>query len=112
MSPRAASPLARRARLLVAAAVALLLLGACTGRPPTPTSYGETTEKNFKNGCEDSAEDEGVSDPVEDCDCAYKAIVDTIPFDQFKAINSDLSEDPGPLPPKMRQILDDCFSSG
>jgi hypothetical protein len=98
-------------RSLLVAAAALLLLGACTGRPPTPTGYGETTEKNFMEGCLESARDEGVTDAQGYCQCSYEAIVDDIPFDQFKEINSDLSETPDSLPDEMQAIAERCASS-
>jgi hypothetical protein len=114
MSSPAALPAHRRARRrlgLVGVAMAVLLLGACTGRPPTPTSYGDTTRTNFLRGCLDVAreDDSGVSDPEDYCRCTYTAIRAQIPFEQFKEINSDLSDDPGSLPPKLQQIRDDCI---
>ena len=40
------------------------------------------------------------------CKCSYTEIVKTIPYDEFKEINSELSDDPGPLPPEMLEIRD------
>jgi hypothetical protein len=94
---------------LVGAVLALVLLGGCTGRPPTPTDYGETTRTNFMRGCTEEAEGVNVSNPQEYCDCSYKAIVKDIPYDEFKKINSELSDDPAPLPPEMVRIRDTCI---
>ncbi len=102
------SPLARRGRLAVAAVFAMLLLGACTGRPPTPTGYGDTTERNFMRGCVDSAKDDGIRRPQDYCQCSYDGIVESIEFDRFKEINSELSDNPGPLPDEMLKIRDAC----
>jgi hypothetical protein len=102
----------RSFRPVVAAALALLLLGACE-RHPAPTGYGDTTQKNFHTGCVDSAKNDShlSSSEAEDyCKCSYTKIVKQIPFDEFKKINSDLSDDPGPLPDKMLTIRDDCLN--
>ena len=112
MFPPAPSPAPRRARrrmALVGAVLALLLLGGCTGRPPTPTDYGDTTRTNFMRGCTEEAEGVNVSNPQDYCECSYTEIVKTIPYDEFKKINSELSDDPGPLPPKMVKIRDTCI---
>ena len=110
MFPPTSSPTPRRARrrmALLGAVLALLLLGGCTGRKPTPTDYGETTRTNFLLGCNEEADAAGVSKPDAYCKCSYSEIVKTIPYDEFKKINSDLSDDPGPLPPKMLKIRDE-----
>ena len=110
MSAPAPPPTRRRARYAVGVALAVLLLGACTGRPPTPTSYGDTTQRNFSRGClaEARQKDSGISDPEQYCKCVYDKIVDTIPFDRFKEVNSDLSDEPGPLPSDLLKIRDSC----
>jgi hypothetical protein len=112
MFPPASSPAPRRAHrrtALIGAVLALLLLGGCTGRPPTPTDYGDTTRKNFMLGCTEEAEGAGVSNPQDYCECSYTTIVKTIPYDDFKEINSELSDDPAALPQKMLDIRDDCI---
>jgi hypothetical protein len=101
-----------RVRAGLAAFGALLLLGACTGSR-TPTGYGDTTRTNFMKGCLEAAKkQDNVSDPDDYCTCSYRAIVKQIPFERFKKINSDLSDDPGPLPKEMLQIRDDCLKTG
>ncbi len=96
----------------MAVAVSLaLLLGACTGRPPTPTGYGDTTRSNFTTGCERFAAGDGISDPQSYCRCAYDAVVRDVPFDEFKDINAALSENPAVLPEELLTIRDDCVST-
>jgi len=112
MFPPASSPTPRRARrrmALLGAVLALLLLGGCTGRKPTPTDYGETTRTNFLLGCNEEADAAGVSKPDAYCKCSYTQIVKTIPYDEFKEINSELSDDPAPLPKEMLEIRDQCI---
>jgi hypothetical protein len=98
--------------VLVAAALALVLLAGCTGRPRTPTGFGEATEKNFRQGCTQSIKDEGIDAPADYCTCVYEAIVDSIPFDEFKEINSKLSENPQQLPDRLLKIRDGCADAG
>jgi hypothetical protein len=102
----------RSARPLVAALLALLLLGACTGRHPDPTGYGDTTKTNFSKGCLETAkQQDNISDPNAYCTCSYNKIVATVPFSKFKEINSDLSDDPAPLPEPLASIAADCVKS-
>ena len=58
--------------------------------------------------CNEEAAGANVPNPQKYCTCSYEAIVDTIPFDEFKEINSELSDEPGPLPKKMLDIRDEC----
>ena len=95
---------------LLGAVLALLLLGGCTGRKPTPTDYGETTRTNFLLGCIEEADRTGVEADDAYCKCSYTEIVKTIPYDEFKEINSELCPTtPAPLPPKMLKIRDKCI---
>jgi hypothetical protein len=106
MSPRSIRP-------LVAALMALLLLGACAGQRD-PTGYGKTTQENFHKGCVASAKNDSnmsASKASDYCTCSYNRIVKDIPFSEFKKINSDLSDDPAPLPDKMLTIRDDCLKA-
>jgi hypothetical protein len=108
-------PYPRRARLGISLLLALLLLGGCSTRKPDPTSYGNTTRTNFLKGCEEKAKDPSNMSATEAeayCKCSYAAIVDQIPFAEFKKINSDLSEHPDQLPEKMLKIRDDCLAAG
>jgi len=113
-TPRRA-PRARRAALTLALVVAL---GACSHQRQVPDSYGNTTEKNFTEGCEESltqTDGEGVAlsaDAAADvCGCSYEAISDPddgIPFEDFKKFNEDLENEPGPLPEAIREKIDAC----
>ena len=112
MYPPPPSSPSRRARprlLLLVAVLAIVLVAGCTGRKPTPTGYGNSTKTNFQLGCIETANETGVNRPTSYCKCSYREIVDTIPFEEFKEINSDLSDDPGPLPEKLLKIRDKCL---
>jgi len=95
-------------------AVAVLLIATSCARHPIPTSYGgdgSGVEKNFIKGCVTPDLGEAGAKAVNStkvCTCAYAAIKATIPFSEFKSINSKLSKNPGPLPDKMLAILTKC----
>ena len=76
----------RRSRWLWLAALALLLTGCASVPSNTPEAYTDTAadgtvivEANYLSACEESGETSS------DCQCFYDAIVDTIPFEDFKA---------------------------
>ena len=119
---------ARRAAALLGAVVMVVTLGAgCTGQAKTPDAYGDTTQKNFLRGCTEETQgaeiaDFALSDADDMCVCVYDAISDEkadtyIPFDDFKALNDDLSDDPGAFSDqgetgqKFQAVTDDCVSS-
>lgn len=114
LAPRRPSH-ARRAALVLAAVVAL---GACSHNREVPTSYGDTTERNFTEGCEealtaDDGEGEALSadDASAICECSYDAISDPdegIPFEDFKEENDALEDEPGPLSTDIRDRVDAC----
>ncbi|MBV9953429.1 MAG: hypothetical protein JO291_15855 [Acidimicrobiia bacterium] len=104
MSPRSTRP-------LLAALMALLLLGACAGHRD-PTGYGKTTERNFSKGCLETAKKQDtVSDPKQYCTCSYAKIIKQISFDDFKKFNSDLSDTPDSLPKPLQAIATTCAQS-
>lgn len=117
MSP---SPI-RRHRLaapLLVAVVALGLLGGCTGQRD-PSSYTDAVEENFLDGCIGTSEDDAADGAVAEganvwgraeCQCAYDAIKKDIPFSEFKQVNSDQIEEPGPLPASFTKVFADCDS--
>ena len=105
-SPMLASPFARAFLVVLSSLVVIALVTGCTGRPSTPDQYGDTTERNFLRGCTDEAE--GVSDIDEVCRCTYDAIVEEIPYDEFKRVNSELSDNPARLPEPFQALLDGC----
>ena len=114
-------PLRPSLRLLVGLAAAVLVLGACTGARQIPDKYGDTTSKNFSEGCIDSmtsgrGEGEAFSrtDARAVCSCAYDGITDAqdgIPFEEFKRITEEQEEDPADLPPRFREIIADCVDT-
>lgn len=93
-----------------ASLLALVLLGGC-GAQRVPSSYTGSVEKNFNKACVAQGRSGGkdkVSDIKSLCTCSYREIKKTFRFSEFKKINSDLSEKPGPLPAKMVKIVDGC----
>jgi hypothetical protein len=118
-------PRLRPSQVLVVLIAVLALLGTACGRQVIPKSYGDTTKKNFKKGCEAEAktppsttegtatttresEDKRIATANQVCTCTYAGLVKKIPFSEFKKLNEELSKDPGPLPEKFLQILDAC----
>jgi hypothetical protein len=109
MSSLPVTTLARRSRRVVAAlAVAVVLLGGCSGARKDPTKYGDTTRSNFLEGCVERGEDEGLDGAAAVCRCAYAGIVRDVSFAQFKKDNDALEKDPGPLPERYQVIIDRC----
>jgi hypothetical protein len=94
--------------VVVALAVAAVILGGCSGARKDPTNYGDTTRRNFVEGCVDRGEDEGLDAAAEVCRCAYTRIVEDVSFAQFKKDNDALEKDPGPLPERYQRIIDRC----
>lgn len=96
----------------------LVALAACTGTRQVPDKYGDTTSKNFKEGCVEtltSTEGEGErytrSDATSVCDCSYDGITDPdrgIPFEEFKTLYSEQEDDPSALPQEILDIVDGC----
>ncbi len=84
-----------RLQLLAACAAIALLVSACvnTGEP---TSYDDTVEENFFNGCEIAAEADPAIRPVAQryCACAWNRLITEIDFDDFKNLDDDIREDP------------------
>lgn len=111
------APRSRSSRPLLALVVACALLGACTGQRQVPDKYGDTTRTNFRKGCvaslsSDSGGDQAVSatEARRVCGCVYTRISGQggIPFAEFKKINDDLEENPGPLPDSITSRIRDC----
>ncbi len=125
----------RRLRLLLLVVTCILVLGACAGRRTIPDQYGDTTRDNFQEGCVEAltVDRSVVGDPDQDadgfvpddlgegqpfsadrasnvCSCSYEGISgpDGIPFEEFKQINDDFEDDPGPLPESIASIVDGC----
>ncbi len=112
-----ATPIRRpRALASIAAAVlGLALLAGCTGQQ-TPGSYSDSVERNFVRGCTTTAEGDGISadDAEAFCTCVYGKLSaeDGVDFDEFKQVNDDQIENPGPLPDSFTKAYDDCALDG
>ncbi|HYI60686.1 MAG TPA: hypothetical protein VEW93_02655 [Acidimicrobiales bacterium] len=130
MSRSVPSPRSRRLVLVAVALALVALFGACTHQRQIPDKYGETTEKNFAEGCTRTlrqsspdaeganATDLGGSEPytaaeAEDvCTCTYEGISGEggIPYERFKEITADREEEAGPLPEEVLTIVERCRS--
>jgi hypothetical protein len=104
------SPARSRGRVLRTSVVAFALLVGC-GMQRTPDKYTGSVKKNFLSACQVQSKQGNVSDPKKVCTCSYNDIVATIKFSDFKKINSDLSKNPGPLPPELAKIVENCQRS-
>lgn len=119
-----ARPRPVRARAVALVLGVVVVLGACSHQQQIPEDYGSTTSKNFTEGCEQAltardGEGERVAEDAagDACRCIYDSIsgdrdsdtgLDPVPFDEFKEIYTDLSDDPGPLPDVIQQHVDAC----
>jgi len=115
-----ALPFRRRLTLpVVGAVLALGLLAGCTGSQKTPDSYTDSVEEHFLDGCNttvagDKKANEGEFNdvPADFCQCAYDALSNKktgVPFSEFKKINSELTEEAGPLPESFTKVYADCY---
>ena len=84
-----------RLALLGACAAVVLLLAACFDEG-TPTSFDDTVETNFLDGCEVAAGDDPAIRPVAQryCVCAYERVRAEISFEDFKSLDDDVRDDP------------------
>ena len=86
----------RRPRLILLASCAAvaLLLAACFDEG-APTSFDDTVETNFMNGCELAAETDPQISPVAPryCACAYDRVRTEIGFEDFKQLDDDVRDD-------------------
>jgi hypothetical protein len=101
-------------RAVLAGALSLVVLAGCTTTQRDASNY-EDTEEEFLAGCIEQAELDAevdgstrISSPEDFCQCAFDAIVDTVEFDRFKEINSDLRDDGGPLPDEISEAYASC----
>lgn len=116
-----ATPIRRRlpARAVLVAAASLAILAGCTSPQRAPSSYSGA-EDNFLEGCQTRATDDAdkgkveIASPKDYCACVWDAITDPktgISFDRFKEVNSDLTENGGPLPDDVQKAYDGCDPS-
>lgn len=80
--------------MLAACAALVLLLAACS-EGGEPTSFDDTVETNFINGCELAAETDAQISPVAPryCACAYDRVRTEISFEDFKQLDDDVKDD-------------------
>lgn len=108
-------------RILLLGTVLVLALASCSQGRSVPTDYGDTTRRNFTEGCEtaltdeDSQDGSAASDPAQAqmvCGCIYEEISspDGIPFERFKEINEEMEAAPTELPEDLRQTIERCAS--
>ena len=87
----------RRPRLILLASCAAvaLLLTACFDEGH-PTSFDDTVETNFLNGCELAAEADPQIRPVAPryCVCAYERVRAEMSFEDFKSLDDDVRDEP------------------
>ena len=83
-----------RLALLGMCAALALLLTACFDEG-APTSFDDTVESNFMNGCELAAETDAQISPVAPryCACAYDRVRTEISFEDFKQLDDDVKDD-------------------
>jgi hypothetical protein len=94
----------KRLRLAGAALVLAALVAGCSNPSNAPTEYDDTTRSNWLQGCTKVAVigtsttvlGEGLSEEV--CGCAYDWMVQNVPFDQFKDLNSEVADTPDAVP--------------
>jgi hypothetical protein len=119
-----ASPIRRRPASSLAAVLlaALFVLAGCTGQQSTPGDY-DGAKADFLEGCREIAESDAdagsaeatISSPDDYCDCVWAELTDPetgITFDRFKEINSDLTENGGPLPDDITEVYGRCEVGG
>jgi len=87
----------RRPRIILLACCAgvALLLAACFDEG-APTSFDDTVEANFLDGCELAAEADPQISPVAPryCGCAYDRVRTEMSFEDFKTLDDDVKDDP------------------
>lgn len=107
------------------AAATLVFTVGCTNGQRDASNYDDT-EEAFLDGCvsiatsdneaigggssEDAAETR-ISSPTDYCGCIFDEIRKTIPFSDFKQINSKLRDEGGALPDGFRDAYESCDPS-
>jgi hypothetical protein len=103
--------------LAAALVAALFVLAGCTGQQSTPGDY-DGAKADFLEGCQEIAESDAdaesaearIASPDDYCDCVWGELTgpDGLSFDRFKEINSDLTENGGPLPDDILEVYGRC----
>lgn len=101
----------------LAGVLCALILSGCTSGQKDASNYDDT-EEEFLAGCQavasqdnESGAETQIAAPTSWCKCAFDAIVDEVPFAEFKAINSKLRDSGGPLPAAFQQAYESCEAS-
>ena len=110
----------RRTGPVLGLVLSVALLAGCTGSQKTPESYTDGVRTEFIAGCETTmvadvkAGAEITVSPKTFCTCVFDALSDKktgIKFSEFKKLNSELQEEPGPLPASFTKAFDSCNKS-
>jgi len=95
-----------RRKLIALAGATLFLAGACGG-DDEPSSYNDDVKDDFMSQCVAGAGDEAR----DVCQCTYDALVDNMPFEEFKEYDEKLRDDPStPLPAEVTDAMTACVT--
>lgn len=115
-------PLRTLATGLTLIAATLVFTVGCTNGQKDASGY-DGTEEAFLNGCESIAASDNdaiaadgpggesetrITSPASYCRCVFDEIRATVPFADFKKINSTLRDEGGPLPDGFRSAYETC----
>jgi hypothetical protein len=91
--------------LIVLAGASLAIGSACSG-DDEPTEYNDETRSNFTESCEAGLD-------AATCGCMYDKITEVMEFDEFKALDEELQDDPSAaLPPEVEEAMTTCVTGG
>jgi hypothetical protein len=95
-------------RTFIALAGATLFLASACGGDDEPTAYTDEMRSDFMSQCTT-----GAGDGAEDmCKCTYDALVETMPFEDFKAYDEAISDDPATaLPAEVTEAMTECATA-
>jgi len=96
-----------RSKLIALAGATLLLASACGGGDDEE-GYTDEMRSDFVSQCT-----AGVGDEAGDmCTCTYDALVETMPFEEFKAYDEAIRDDPSiALPADVTEAMTDCATA-
>ncbi len=102
-------------RLIIGVAAVVVLAATVVGgilylRSEDPaTDYDTSIEDEFMTSCTADAEAQGFTRATDFCRCAYDAIRQDIPFDEFLAMDAELAADPSAVPGSIDRIRTACY---
>ncbi|HEY8545270.1 MAG TPA: hypothetical protein VIL36_09490 [Acidimicrobiales bacterium] len=93
---------------LIALAGATLFLAAACGGDDEPSGYNDEVRNNFMSECT-----AGAGDSARDmCECTYDAITANLDFEEFKAYDEALREDPSAeIPVELENAMTECATA-